>query len=255
MELLYGRRPVYETLRAGRRRLQRLLLADGFRPDPLVESLQELALAQSVPIRRMPRTAFEASLGDVHHQGVALEASPYPYAEPDAIAARTAQRQEPPFLLLLDHLQDPQNLGAILRSAEAAGVHGVLLPDRRAAAITPAAVRASAGASEHLLVHRVVNLVRAMNEYKEQGIWLAGLDAGADSQPYLEADLSGPIGLVIGSEGDGLGRLVGETCDFRIRLPMRGQVDSLNAGAAAAVALYEVCRRRTALPPRPTRQE
>ena len=246
MELLYGRRPVYETLRAGRRRNQRLILSEGLKKDDLLDSIQNLAQSCGLPVRLLPRAAFTGLLGDVNHQGVAVETGPYPYAEPEAITACAKRRQEPPFLLVLDHIQDPQNLGSIFRSAEAAGIHGVIIPDRRAAEVTPAVVRASAGASEHLAVMRVVNLVNAMNTLKQEGLWLAGLDAGPDSKLYTEADLTGPLALVIGSEGDGLGRLVGETCDFRIRLPMLGQVGSLNAGVAAAIALYEVRRRRQA---------
>ncbi len=249
MDLIYGRRPVYESLRAGRRRHVRLVLAEGMKKDDLLESIQALARSRELAVRMLPRPAFDGQLGDVNHQGVALETGPYPYAEAEAFTARARLLKEPPFILVLDHIQDPQNLGSIFRSAEAAGVQGVIIPDRRAAEVTPAVVRASAGASEHLPVRRVVNLVNAMNELKENGLWLAGLDAGPDAKLYTEADLNGPIGLVIGSEGDGLGRLVGETCDFRIRLPMLGQVGSLNAGVAAAVALYEVRRRRIAAHP------
>lgn len=244
LEILYGRRPVFESLRAGRRHHARLLLAEGMKKLELLDEIQALAKSRDLPVRLLARQAFDDQLGDVNHQGVALETSPYPYAEMEDVTARTQLRKEPPFILILDHLQDPQNLGSIFRTAEAAGVHGVIIPERRAAEVTPSVVRASAGASEFLPVVRVVNLVNAMNLLKEEGLWLAGLDAGPDSVLYTEADLKGPVGLVIGGEGDGLGRLVGETCDFRIRLPMLGQVDSLNAGVAAAIALYEVRRRR-----------
>jgi 23S rRNA (guanosine2251-2'-O)-methyltransferase len=235
---------VFEALRAGRRRHTRLLLAEGMKKLDLLDDIQALAKARDLPVRLLGRQALDDQLGDVNHQGVALETSPYPYADMEEVTARTQLHKEPPFILLLDHLQDPQNLGSILRTAEAAGVHGVIIPERRAAEVTPAVVRASAGASEFLPVVRVVNLVNAMNLLKEEGLWLAGLDAGPDSVLYTEADLKGAVGLVIGGEGEGLGRLVGETCDFRIRLPMLGQIDSLNAGVAAAIALYEVRRRR-----------
>jgi 23S rRNA (guanosine2251-2'-O)-methyltransferase len=249
-EFLYGRRPVVEALRAGRRNHIRLLLAEGMKKADLLDEVQSLALARGLTIKSVSRQTFDDRLGDVNHQGVALETSPYPYAELDDIQAKTRKMNEPPFVLLLDHLQDPQNLGSIFRTAEAAGVHGVIIPERRAAEVTPAVVRASAGASEHLLVVQVVNLVNTMNELKQEGLWLAGLDAGPDSVLYTEADLKGPVGLVIGGEGEGLGRLVGETCDYRIRLPMLGQIDSLNAGVAAAIAVYDVRRRRApAAPP------
>ncbi len=243
-EVLYGRRPIIESLRAGRRRHTRLLLAEGMKKLELLDEIQALAKSLDLPVRLVGRQALDEQLGDVNHQGVALETSAYPYAEIEDITARTLLRQEPPFILILDHLQDPQNLGSILRTAEAAGVHGVIIPERRAAEVTPSVVRASAGASEFLPVVRVVNLVNTMNLFKEEGLWMTGLDAGPSSVLYTEADLKGPIGLVIGSEGEGLGRLVGETCDFHIRLPMLGKIDSLNAGVAAAVALYEVRRRR-----------
>jgi 23S rRNA (guanosine2251-2'-O)-methyltransferase len=154
------------------------------------------------------------------------------------------ESQASPFLLLLDHVQDPQNLGSLLRTAEAAGVHGVIIPGRRAAGVTPAAVRASAGAAEHVRVALVANLVQAMRQLKAEGVWIAGLEAAPDAQLYTKAALSGPLGLVIGSEGQGLARLVRETCDFLIRLPMLGRVESLNAGVAGAIALYEARRQR-----------
>ena len=182
--------------------------------------------------------------GEVNHQGLAAEVSGYPYVDLEALLEAVQQSGEPPFLLLLDHVQDPQNLGSLLRTAEAAGVHGVVIPERRAAGVTPAAVRASAGAAEHVRVAQVTNLVRAMEWLKAEGVWLAGLEALPGAQLYTQADLRGPLGLVVGSEGQGLARLVRETCDFLIRLPMHGQVESLNAGVAGAIALYEVRRQR-----------
>jgi 23S rRNA (guanosine2251-2'-O)-methyltransferase len=243
-EFLYGRRPVFESLRAGRRQHKRLLLAEGLKKADLIDTLQELAQKCGVPIQTSARSLFDNRFGEANHQGVALETSPYPYMPWDEMMAASKKRNEPPFILILDHLQDPQNLGSILRTAEAAGVHGVVIPDRRAAEVTPAVVRASAGASEHLPVVRVINLVHAMHDLKEDGLWLAGLDAGPDSVLYTEADLKGPVGLTVGAEGEGLGRLVGETCDYRIRLPMLGEVGSLNAGVATAIAVYDIRRRR-----------
>jgi 23S rRNA (guanosine2251-2'-O)-methyltransferase len=182
--------------------------------------------------------------GEANHQGLAAEVSGYPYVDLEALLAAAQQAGDPPFLLLLDHVQDPQNLGSLLRSAEAAGVHGVVLPGRRATGVTPAAVRASAGAAEHVRVAQVGNLVQAMQTLKGQNVWLAGLDARSEAQLYSEADLGGPLGIVVGSEGQGLARLVRDTCDFLLRLPMHGQVGSLNAGVAGALALYEARRQR-----------
>jgi 23S rRNA (guanosine2251-2'-O)-methyltransferase len=243
-EVLYGRRPVYESLRAERRQHTKLILADGLKKADLLRDIEALAAARGVPVQTANRSAFDNRFGEANHQGVALETSSYPYAHWDSLAGIAAKRGEPLFVLVLDHLQDPQNLGSILRTAEAAGVHGVIIPDRRAAEVTPAVVRASAGASEHLAVVRVINLVQAMHDLKEDGLWLAGLDAGPDSVLYTEADLTGAVGLVVGGEGEGLGRLVGENCDYRIRLPMLGRVDSLNAGVACAIAVYDIRRRR-----------
>ena len=244
-EVLYGRQPVRETLRAGRRQVHRLLLARGLKHSGVVGQILTLAKQTNIPVESMDRQEFDKLGGEVNHQGLAAEVSAYPYLELPALLDQTGQAEEASFLLLLDHIQDPQNLGSLLRTAEAAGVHGVILPDRRAAGVTPAAVRASAGAAEHVRVSLVTNLVRTMESLKDTGVWLAGLDARPEALLYSDADLSGALGLVIGSEGKGLARLVRETCDFLIRLPLEGQVESLNAAVAGAIALYEVRRQRS----------
>jgi 23S rRNA (guanosine2251-2'-O)-methyltransferase len=208
---------------------------------------QVLALAEgaSVPVQSVERQDLDKIGGEVNHQGLAAEVSGYPYADLSAVLGIIHETGQPAFLLLLDHLKDPQNLGALLRTAEAVGVHGVVIPHRRAAGVTAAAVRASAGAAEHVHVAQVSNLAQAMERLRGKGIWLAGLEAVANAQLYTEANLSGPLGLVVGSEGRGLARLVRETCDFLVRLPMHGQVQSLNAATAGAIALYEARRQRT----------
>jgi 23S rRNA (guanosine2251-2'-O)-methyltransferase len=172
----------------------------------------------------------------------------YPYVEVEAMLALARERNEPPLLLLLDCLQDPQNLGTLLRTAEVVGVHGVVIPRHRAAEITPAVSNASAGSVEHLLIARVTNLVRTMEELKEKGVWIAGLENLPEAQDYHEAGLSMPLALVVGSEGRGLSRLVRERCDLWIRLPMRGHIDSLNAAVAGSIALYEVWQQREQFP-------
>ncbi len=243
-EIIYGRQPVREALRARRRRVFRLLVAAGLRPTGIVQEILALAEQAGVPLQEVDRHELDRLGEEVNHQGLAAEVSAYPYAElPDLLHA-AQEAGEPPFLLLLDHLQDPQNLGSLLRSAEAAGVHGVVIPARRAAGVTPATVRASAGAAEHVSVALVSNLVQAIKSLQAQGLWLAGLEATPEAQLYTEADLSGPLGLVVGSEGQGLARLVRETCDFVIRLPLHGEVESLNAAVAGAIALYEIRRQR-----------
>jgi 23S rRNA (guanosine2251-2'-O)-methyltransferase len=245
-ELLYGRQPVRETLRAGRRQVFELLLARGLKPKGIVGQILDLARQANVSVRTLERHDLNELGGEVNHQGLAAHVSAYPYAGLDDLLSAAAQANEPPFLLLLDHIQDPQNLGSLLRTAESVGVHGVIIPVRRAAGVTPAAVRASAGAAEHVRVAQVPNLVQAMRRLRDGGLWFAGLDATPESQLYTRADLKGPLGLVVGSEGQGLARLVRETCDFLIRLPMSGQVESLNASVAAAIALYEARRQRDA---------
>lgn len=243
-EILYGRQPVRETLRARRRQAFKLLLARGIKPTGIVKQVLNLAERANVPIQNVERRELDKLGGEVNHQGLAAEVSGYPYTDLGALVDAARQTKAPPFLLLLDHVQDPQNLGSLLRTAEAAGIHGVVIPDRRAAGVTPAAVRASAGAAEHVQVAQVTNLVRAMGQLKAEGIWLAGLEATPEAQLYTLSDLSGPLGLVVGSEGQGLARLVRETCDFLIELPMDGQVESLNASVAGAIALYEARRQR-----------
>jgi 23S rRNA (guanosine2251-2'-O)-methyltransferase len=243
-EILYGRQPVRETLRAGRRQVFKLLLAKGVKSTGIVSQILALAEQAGVPVQVVERQSLDGLGGEAHHQGLAAETSGYPYMDLGALLESARQSGEAPFLLLLDHVQDPQNLGSLLRTGEAAGVHGVVIPHRRAAGVTPAAVRASAGAAEHVRVAQVTNLVQAMERLKAEGVWLAGLEALHDAQLYDQANLTGPLGLVVGSEGQGLARLVRETCDFLIRLPLRGQVESLNAAVAGAVALYEVRRQR-----------
>ncbi len=244
-ELLYGRQPVREVLRAARRHVFKLLVAEGIRPAGIVAEILSLAGQAHLPVQPVDRRELDKLGGEVHHQGLAAEVSEYPYVDLDELLQVARAAGEEPFLLLLDHVQDPQNLGSLLRSAEAAGVHGVILPHRRAAAVTPAAVRASAGAAEHLCVAQVPNLVQAMGWLKGRRVWLAGLEPSSVAQLYTGADLRGPLGLVVGSEGQGLARLVRETCDLLIRLPMYGKIDSLNASAAGAIALYEVRRQRS----------
>ena len=243
-EILYGRQPVRETLRAKRRQVFTLLLAQGIKPGGIGRQILALAEQAGVPVQTVNRRELDKMGGEANHQGLAAEVSGYPYVDLKEPMEASRQSGTPPFLLLLDHVQDPQNLGSLLRTAEAAGVHGVVIPSRRAAGVTPAAVRASAGAAEQVRVAQVTNLVRAMEQLKAEGVWMAGLEAAPGAQLYTEADLTGPLGLVVGSEGQGLARLVRETCDYLIQLPMLGQVESLNAAVAGAIALYEARRQR-----------
>lgn len=242
IDLLYGRRPVYEVLRAGRRRVYKLTLVDSVRErGGIVGQIVSLARAADVPLARSSRGELDRITPN--HQGVTVEASSYPYVDLDILPA-VADENAHPLFLLLDLLQDPQNLGSLLRTAEAVGVHSVVIPQRRAVGVTPAVVSASAGAVEHLRVARVANLARTLDELKRRDFWVAGLESDPTYQVYDQVDLSGPLALVVGSEGSGLRRLVRERCDFLIRLPMHGRVASLNAAVAGSVALYEIERQR-----------
>ena len=245
-DFIYGRRPVYEALRAGRRRFYKLTLAEGVRAKKanIIGQITSLARAAGATVSTSPRRELDRL--NSHHQGVVVEASPYPYADLDDTLSLAAKQDAPPLLLLLDLLQDPQNVGSLLRTAEAVGVHGIVIPQRRQVGITPAVVSASAGAVEHLLVAQVTNLARTIDALKRRDLWVAGLEADPSSQLYDQADLRGPLALVVGSEGSGLRRLVREKCDWLLRLPMHGQVASLNAAVAGSIALYEVERQRRA---------
>jgi len=242
-DILYGRHAVCESLRAGRRKPHKVMLAEGVRQTDVVGQIVFLAGQAGVPVNRTERRNLDR-LGNVNHQGVVLETSEYPYSTFDEILAVVQSRHKVPLLLLLDLLQDPQNVGSLLRTAEAVGVHGVVIQRRRAVGITPAVVRASAGAVEHLPVAQVTNLVDTIGRLKAHDVWVAGLEAMRGAQRYDQADLTGPLAVVVGSEGKGLRRLARERCDFLLRLPMLGQMTSLNAAVAGSVVLYEVLRQR-----------
>lgn len=244
MEILYGRRPVYEALVANRRDIRRLMVAEGADQSGTLGEIVETAQERNVRIETVNRRQLDQQADGANHQGVLLQASEYPYAELQDVLDFAGARGEPPFLLLLDLIQDVQNVGTLLRTAEAVGVHGVVIQERRAASVTPAVVSASSGAVEHLRVAQVTNLVRAMNTLKGHDVWLAGLDLGEDAIRYDMADLSGGLGLVVGSEGSGLRRLVRETCDYIVYLPMRGNVASLNASTAGSIALFAAWQAR-----------
>jgi 23S rRNA (guanosine2251-2'-O)-methyltransferase len=224
-EWISGRNPVYEVLRARRRRCYSL----------------QLASAEKLPIERVPRGRLQ-SFGD-GNQGVALETDGYPYVDLADILEVAEERREPAFILILDALQDPQNLGTLLRSAEAVGVHGVLLPLRHTAMVTPAVVNASSGASEHLRVAQA-NLAQAIQTLKMRDVWVVGMEASPEAMLPDQVRLDGPLALVVGSEGEGMRHLVKESCDVLLRLPMRGQVASLNAAVAGSIVLYMIWQKR-----------
>jgi len=247
-ELLYGRHAVLEALRAERRQMYRLWLDEkkGAKSDIIVEIEQE-AERLKLPTRTIRGGLFDKFSGrGVNAQGVALEVEGYPYANLADCLTLAAGAGEPPLLLLLDHLQDPQNLGTLMRTAEAVGVHGIVLPDRRAAQITAAVSNASAGAVEHLHVVRVTNLNRTIDELKQKNVWVVGLDGAPEVPSLAQSDLSGALAVVVGSESKGISRLTREKCDFLVRLPMVGNIASLNAAVAGSIILYNAFQSRQA---------
>lgn len=235
-EFIYGRNPVFETLRAKRRDIFRLQIAEGVQEKGKLAEMLQLSQQRQIPVERVPRTRLD-KLSD-SHQGVALEVSGYPYAALDDILENAQTRGEPLFVLILDTLQNPQNLGTLIRTGEAVGVHGVVIPSHRAAGVTPAVVSASAGASEHMLVAQS-NLAQTIADLKEAGTWIVGLDQNGDLVGAShDSPLQGALAVVVGNEGEGIRPLVKSKCDFLLRLPMQGQIESLNAAVAGSVALY-----------------
>jgi 23S rRNA (guanosine2251-2'-O)-methyltransferase len=239
-ELVAGRRPVEEAFAAGRPALRLLVVPQ--RREPL-EKLVLHATRLRIPIVELEGGSLTALAGFDGHQGVALVVEPRAFASLDDILARAAERDEPPFVLVLDSLEDPQNVGTLLRSAEAAGVHGVLFPTRRQAPLTPAAIKASAGAVEHLLLAPVDDLAGALAELHGRGLRIAGSEADAPLTAR-QSDLRGPLAVVVGSEGQGLGPAVRRRCDLLMRIPMRGAVGSLNAAVAGSILLFEAVAQR-----------
>lgn len=242
-ELIAGKHPVLEAMRAGRA-LNKIFLFNQAQRH-LIQPIMEEAKARGVVVQMVDRRKLDQLAPNMQHQGVVAQAAPIAYAEVEDLLALATERGEPPFIVLLDEIEDPHNLGSILRTADCTGVHGVIVPKRRSAGLTAVVAKTSAGAVEYVRVARVANLVQTIEKLKEAGLWIAGADAGAP-QSFYQTKLTGPIAVVIGSEGNGLSRLVREKCDFILSLPMFGHVNSLNASVAAGVILYEVVRQRHA---------
>ncbi len=242
-DYIWGRNPILETLRSARR-VRRILLAEGLREAPALAGLLHEAEEQHIPVETVPRQRLDQLSHGAVHQGCLAIVEARKYVSLDEILKYARRRQEDPFLLLLDSIQDINNLGSLLRTAEAVGVHGVVIPEHRAAEITPAVVKSSAGATEYLLIARETNLTRCIDFLKQQNVWVIGL-AGEAKQTYTQADLTGPLALVVGNDGRGLSRLVREHCDLLVSLPMRGRIASLNAAVAGSIVLYEVMRQQT----------
>jgi 23S rRNA (guanosine2251-2'-O)-methyltransferase len=241
-DFLYGFHPVREGLR-GRRQPLELFVVDGA-VNERVQKLLELAAERGVPVRRRQKADLDRLAGQPHHQGVVLSIEPFTYCALEELLDNWRNAGGPGFFLLLDGITDPHNLGAILRNADAAGCHGVIVPKDRSCPITAVVDKSSAGAVEHLPICQVTNLARAIEQLKSAGIWVYGLSGDAAVKPLYAEALTGDIALVIGSEGEGLRQLTQKLCDGLLRIPMGGQVASLNAASASAVALFEVVRQR-----------
>ena len=240
-EWIWGRNPVWEVMRAGKRKTFQLRVARGVKVEGRMNEILALAQKRSIPVSEVLRDTLKGISG--HHQGVALQVEEYPYAGLNEVLHEAGDRNESPLVLLLDTLKDPQNLGSLIRTAELIGVHGVVLPFRRTATVTPAVVSASSGASEHIHIVQA-NLAQIIKQLKEEGLWIVGLEGSPEAQPPGQIDLKGPLAVVVGSEAEGMRELVKSSCDFLLRLPMRGQIDSLNAAVAGSVALYLVWQAR-----------
>ena len=236
-----GRNAVSELLRSGRP-VDCLFVEKG-KSDGSLSALIARASAQGIPVKEAARQKLDAMCPRTNHQGVVAVAAMTEYCTVADLLTVARERGEPPFLVVCDGIEDPHNLGAIIRTAECCGVHGVILPKRRSCGVNFAVSKAACGALEYVRIARVTNLTAALKELKEAGLWLYAADM--DGDPYDEKDYSGPAALVIGSEGEGLSRLVKEACDFTVSLPMRGKVTSLNASVAAGVLLYQMARSRT----------
>lgn len=243
--IVAGLHPVRELLRAGRP-VHRIAVADSRDGSDVLDEILDLAEAAGVAVDRVGREVLEQRAEGLVHQGVVATAPPFPYADLRDALDRARAAEEAPFLVVLDQVTDPHNLGSIARTAEAVGAHGLVVAERRAAGVTPIVEKSAAGALAHLPLVRVTNLARTLRELKDAHVWVVGLDADTTETIHDAPLLSEAVALVVGSEGRGLARLTREECDALVRLPMRGSVGSLNASVAAAVAMYEVRRRRTA---------
>lgn len=250
-DLLYGVNPLLEALRAGDRIPPEIVIAEGARDERLRE-LVELARSKNVMVKRVPRASIDRAVGNTHHQGVMARIAAARYADAEDLLSSIASRigaETEPLVVVLDGIEDPRNLGAILRTAECAGVHGVFVPERRAAGLTDLVAKVAAGATEYVPTARVTNLSRLIDQLKERNLWVVGTAADA-SLNYTEWDWTRPSAVVLGGEGAGLHRLVREHCDVLVRIPVQGKIQSLNVSVAAGVVLYEALRQRSIAQPK-----
>lgn len=243
-EILSGRNAVREVLLAKRRRVTKILIAEGVTSKDIVAELTLLCHNAHVPLQLLPREALDRQSPELRHQGVLAEVSAYPYVTLEDIISKAQTRGQAPFILILDNLQDPQNVGSLLRTAEAVGIHGVIVMTQRAVGITPAVSRASAGAVEHLAIAQMTNLAQTLRWLKERGVWIVGVEEHPQAQDYRALAYDMPLALIVGSEGSGLRRLTVEECDYIVRIPMHGLIHSLNVSVAGSLLLYQVLTSR-----------
>lgn len=240
-EIIYGRNAVIEAIKSGMA-INKVLIASGEISGSL-KSITALVKENHIVYQFVEKNKLTEITGTKNHQGVALYAAPAEYCQIDDILQKAKDAGEDPFVIILDEIQDPHNFGAIIRTADAVGAHGIIIPKRRSVQLTGTVAKTSAGAFAHVPIARVPNIPAAIDELKEAGLWIAGTDL-TGSVPFYKADYKGPIGIVIGSEGAGMGNLVSKKCDFIVTIPMKGAVSSLNASVAAGVVLYEVFKGR-----------
>lgn len=240
-EWIAGRNPIIEALRSNHP-INKIWIAENSGQGAMKEVIH-LAKENRIIVQFVPKRKIDQLANGLTHQGVLASIAAHPYAELEDLFERAKEQQEDPFFLILDEIEDPHNLGSILRTADAAGAHGVIIPKRRAVGLTATVAKASAGAIQYVPVVRVTNIAQTIEELKQRGVWVAGTDAKAE-EDYRKANWDLPLALVIGSEGKGIGRLVLEKCDFTVKLPLVGEVSSLNASVAAAILIYEVHRNR-----------
>lgn len=240
-EMIAGKHPVLEALRSGRE-INKIWIADGAQKtltQPIVAEAKKLGIV----VQFVDKRKLDSMVEGVAHQGVVAQAAAFDYVEVEELLEIASKSGETPFILVLDEIEDPHNLGSILRTAECTGVHGVIIPKRRSASLTATVLKTSAGAAEHVPVARVTNLAQTIDKLKEAGVWVVGTDVSASQDVYkMKFDM--PLAVVIGNESKGMGRLIKEKCDFLVKLPMLGRLNSLNASVAAGVLMYEVVRQR-----------
>ncbi len=240
--IIFGRNPVIEALEAGKTTIDKILIQDGLRHSQ-IGYIRNLSKDNNIQYRFADKKKLDSLSDGGNHQGVIAFIAAHEYAEPKDILALAQQRNQPPFVVIAESITDPHNLGSIIRTANAAGAHGVIIPKNRSVALNSTVSKVAAGAVEHTLVARVTNISQTLKWLKDQGLWIVGTDLSA-TQRHDQCDLTGSLGIVIGSEGEGMSRIVRENCDFLVKIPMLGEIESLNASVASGILLYEAVRQR-----------